>query len=278
MAKFPMLPIWTDAFLADTEHLGSAQLGAYVRLLFTAWRRPDCDLPDDDKFLCKVTRCDLRTWRRYYREPLAALHSVDNGLWIQKRLQETRAKSERFRQHQRDNAQARWSKSNGLDDATAMPTHGTSQDAKKATIKRFDESGNVHDFEQAKANKSNGMGDANAMPPHGNAFHNPYPDSEKKENPRKGFSFFSESVPAHRASASESDAGLGATRGHGRFGAVPETRPIGWEFQPKRWWKPHWRVDDLNFDNDDLERRARYDVWLVRVKAGLVEGKNPDDY
>lgn len=62
MAEFPALPLFTDAYLADTIHLTAAQHGAYLMLLMAAWRLPDCALPNDDKFLAKIARMDKRTW------------------------------------------------------------------------------------------------------------------------------------------------------------------------------------------------------------------------
>jgi uncharacterized protein YdaU (DUF1376 family) len=62
MAEFPALPLFTDAYLADTIHLTAAQHGAYILLLMAAWRLPDCALPNDDKFLAKIARMDKRTW------------------------------------------------------------------------------------------------------------------------------------------------------------------------------------------------------------------------
>lgn len=62
MAEFPALPLFTDAYLADTIHLTAAQHGAYMLMLMAAWRTKDCALPNDDEFLARVTRMDKRTW------------------------------------------------------------------------------------------------------------------------------------------------------------------------------------------------------------------------
>lgn len=56
MAEHPMLPLWTDALLGDTQHLSQAEFGAYVLMLIVAWRTPGCCLPDDDRYLANVTR------------------------------------------------------------------------------------------------------------------------------------------------------------------------------------------------------------------------------
>lgn len=48
MSSFPSLPLFTDAFLADTGHLSAQETGAYLLLLMMAWRLPECRLPDND--------------------------------------------------------------------------------------------------------------------------------------------------------------------------------------------------------------------------------------
>lgn len=63
MAEFPVFPIFTDAYLADTRHLTAAQHGAYLLLLISAWRMPDCALPNDDKLLARFASMDARTWK-----------------------------------------------------------------------------------------------------------------------------------------------------------------------------------------------------------------------
>lgn len=64
MAKFPSMPLFTDAYMADTRHLTAAQHGAYLLMLMTAWRMPDGMLPNDDDFLSRICCMDKRTWQR----------------------------------------------------------------------------------------------------------------------------------------------------------------------------------------------------------------------
>ncbi|ACL63205.1 DUF1376 domain-containing protein [Methylobacterium nodulans] len=45
MSAYPSLPLFTDAFIADTGHLSAAETGAYLMLLMVAWRSPGCSLP-----------------------------------------------------------------------------------------------------------------------------------------------------------------------------------------------------------------------------------------
>ncbi|WP_426163060.1 DUF1376 domain-containing protein [Sandarakinorhabdus sp. DWP1-3-1] len=62
MADFPALPLWTDAYLADTRHLTTLEHGAYLLLLMEAWRRPTCSLPDDDRLLARLAGLAMDDW------------------------------------------------------------------------------------------------------------------------------------------------------------------------------------------------------------------------
>ncbi len=86
MAKFPALMLWTDAFIADTHHLSMQEVGAYVRLLMTAWRRPTCDLPDDEVFLARSVGATGRQWAKVGPVVMAFWDQGENGCFTQKRL------------------------------------------------------------------------------------------------------------------------------------------------------------------------------------------------
>lgn len=53
MAKFPSLPLFTDALIADTFHLDDAEFGRYIRLLMVAWRSPGTLIPNDPTWISK---------------------------------------------------------------------------------------------------------------------------------------------------------------------------------------------------------------------------------
>lgn len=86
MAEFPAIPLWTDALLGDTTHLSAAEFGAYMLMLITAWRSPDCDLPNDDKYLSKVCRLPPMMWRQSKSVLLEFWDTDDAGRLHQKRL------------------------------------------------------------------------------------------------------------------------------------------------------------------------------------------------
>lgn len=58
MAEFAALPIFTDAIIADTQHLDDAEFGRYVRLLIVTWRSPRCEIPNDKAWIAKRLRLD----------------------------------------------------------------------------------------------------------------------------------------------------------------------------------------------------------------------------
>ena len=121
MAKFPALPLFTDAYMADTRHLSTIQHGAYLLLLMTAWRMPDCTLPNDDSFLCRISGMDHRTWKNN-KAVILEFFNVDNsGRLYQKRLNKERNYVVQLSNKNSDASKARWLKYNNSDDANAMP-------------------------------------------------------------------------------------------------------------------------------------------------------------
>ncbi|WP_052757299.1 YdaU family protein [Sphingobium chungbukense] len=87
MAEFPSLPLFTDAYLADTMHLTTTEHGAYLLLLMASWRSPGCCLPDDDARLARYTKLTLDKWRKM-RPTLEQFFRVRDGFWHQARLQD----------------------------------------------------------------------------------------------------------------------------------------------------------------------------------------------
>jgi len=86
MAELVALPLFTDAYLADTRHLNATQHGAYLLLLMMAWRTPDCALPDDDKILASWASMDLRSWKAVKPIVMAFWKKGEDGKWRQDRL------------------------------------------------------------------------------------------------------------------------------------------------------------------------------------------------
>jgi uncharacterized protein YdaU (DUF1376 family) len=102
MSRFPSLPLFTDAFIADTMHLNATETGAYLMLLMVAWRSPDCRLPDDDSKLCRWARVDPRLWHRI-RPKVMEYWNLSDGFWTQKRLLLERDKVRKYAARSRVN-------------------------------------------------------------------------------------------------------------------------------------------------------------------------------
>ena len=90
MASYPSMPLWTDAYLADTRHLSTTEHGAYLLLLMVAWRRPECNLPDDDKLLARFAGLGPRQWKNI-KDAVMEFWTLEDGCWTQKRLLKERS-------------------------------------------------------------------------------------------------------------------------------------------------------------------------------------------
>lgn len=85
MALYPALPLFTDAYLADTRHLTTEEHGAYLLLLMFAWRSAGCKLEDNDKTLARIAGLSPTKWRRL-KPVVAQFFTVEDGAWRQKKL------------------------------------------------------------------------------------------------------------------------------------------------------------------------------------------------
>ena len=85
MVAYPAMPLFTDAYLADTRHLTTEQHGAYLLLLMCAWRSRACAFADDDGALARIAGLSPTKWRRM-RPVLAGFFDIRDGLWRQGKL------------------------------------------------------------------------------------------------------------------------------------------------------------------------------------------------
>ncbi|MCY3732941.1 MAG: DUF1376 domain-containing protein, partial [Chloroflexi bacterium] len=115
MAEFPAMPLWTDAYIADTQHLTNEEHGVYLRLLMFAWRPPEGCLPDDGLRLAIMVGVTSRVWARL-KPTVMAFWTLTDGKWSQKRLTAERdfaiEKRERNRAAGKASAAARSLKNN----------------------------------------------------------------------------------------------------------------------------------------------------------------------
>jgi uncharacterized protein YdaU (DUF1376 family) len=82
--KLPYMPMWIADYLADTTHLDCRQHGAYFLLLCAYWQKQG-PLPDNDRHLAAITKSTPHAWRAM-RETLAEFFTVNDGLWVHKRV------------------------------------------------------------------------------------------------------------------------------------------------------------------------------------------------
>lgn len=87
MAELPVLPVTTDAFLADTSHMSAEAVGAYTRILFVMWRHGG-RLADDDRELARIAGLSLFRWRQV-ADVVRRCLTVAGGQVSQKRLTAT---------------------------------------------------------------------------------------------------------------------------------------------------------------------------------------------
>ncbi len=85
MADFPALSLWTDAYIADTQHLTNEEHGVYLRLLMFAWRSKECGLPNDDRRLALMVGVGAKKWAAL-KSVVMSFWTLKDGLWTQKRL------------------------------------------------------------------------------------------------------------------------------------------------------------------------------------------------
>ena len=114
MATFPALPLWTDAYLSDTDHLTFEEHGVYLRLLMMIWRNPECRVPNDAKWICRR----LRVTQEYFDQtvlPILEEYLDNTGNYItSRRLQREYEYVRKKASQQRVRAKSRWIKEKGV--------------------------------------------------------------------------------------------------------------------------------------------------------------------
>lgn len=108
MSKKPAaIPLFADAYLADTTHLTTEEHGAYLLLLMAAWRQEDCALPNDDRKLARIAGMSRQKWAAV-RDTIIEFWTVEDGRIFQHRLRRERAWVAQKSEGSRKSARARW--------------------------------------------------------------------------------------------------------------------------------------------------------------------------
>lgn len=102
MADLNIMPVFTDAYLADTTHLSREQHGSYMLLLLAMWRAGG-RLKNDPEFLMRVAKCGEKAWPKTWAV-LEPLLQVDADFVSQKRLASEYARAEAKVKLNRENA------------------------------------------------------------------------------------------------------------------------------------------------------------------------------
>jgi uncharacterized protein YdaU (DUF1376 family) len=113
MAEFPAMPLFTDAYLADCDHLTDCEHGRYLLMLIHMWRAPGRRFPNDDAWLARKFRRTVEQVRAELR-PLLEEFFATTGNWLfHKRLEREFAHLTRTSRKQSDRAKSRWEKEKG---------------------------------------------------------------------------------------------------------------------------------------------------------------------
>ncbi len=90
MSKAPSMPMYWDAYLADTTHLDTTEHGAYLLLLAAMWRR-NGTVPDDDRDNARIVGLSAVKWRKVKARFCETINGfeVENGEISQRKLRKT---------------------------------------------------------------------------------------------------------------------------------------------------------------------------------------------
>lgn len=117
MADFAALPLFTDALIADTQHLDDEEFGRYMRLLIVCWRSPQCRMPNDPAWICKRLRVETLRYDSVVKPLIEEFFSHDADAdadaykWItQKRLKKEWKYTFEKREKNKAAAKSRWDK------------------------------------------------------------------------------------------------------------------------------------------------------------------------
>lgn len=106
MAELPILPLKTDALIADTTHMSAEEMGSYCRILIAMWRH-GAKLPDSPLELSRIAGVTEKRWAKISERVLRPM-IVSCGFLSQKRLTTTWFEVEQLRKKRADAANRRW--------------------------------------------------------------------------------------------------------------------------------------------------------------------------
>ena len=276
MAKLPVLPLYTDAFVADTLHLTPEEVGAYLLLLMAAWRTPDCTLPDNDQILARIARVSPQKWRLIKGQLRAFWESQPGGKLSQKRLSKEHSKALSNMRAQTANSHARKSfKNKNTDGSMDVPVddppidpptnRGKTTDASKGDPRTITPYPYPYPYEESGSVVPYGL-----APTHKPAATAPQPEQSEKQL----------SSEAKLGRIDEIFAGSGAVIVNtSRFGDwerwgydwALDVEPTLREIAARK--GPEWSPRTLTFFDQPIAER--YQARLAGAKPARPAGKNP---
>ena len=142
MAQFPALPLWTDAYLADTKHLTTLEHGVYLLLLIAMWRAGG-SLPNDDRKLARFAGVQTNQWFRIRPTMMEFMRVSVDGLSIsQGRLSDELQYVRDHAKKQASNARTRWQKDT-VPPASVQQRHSESLNSSDAIPLKDKETGDA---------------------------------------------------------------------------------------------------------------------------------------
>lgn len=137
MSQAPSMPLYCDAYLADTMHLSLEEHGAYLKLLMITWRNNGAPLPDDDARLARMLGVTVPRWRERLRPVLVEFFNIVDETWAQKRLQKewdfTQQKIEKNRENGSKGGRPRSLKNNEIAKANGSVSLNPNQTQPEST-------------------------------------------------------------------------------------------------------------------------------------------------
>jgi uncharacterized protein YdaU (DUF1376 family) len=106
MAELPIMPVKTDALIADTSHMSPEEFGAYMRLLCAMWRHGG-RITEDPEELARIAGVTLKQWAKIAERVLRPM-TAGGGILTQKRLTTTWMDVQTIRQKRSASANKRW--------------------------------------------------------------------------------------------------------------------------------------------------------------------------
>lgn len=79
------MPVYWGDYLADTTHLSTEEHGVYLLLIASYWRRGK-PIPDDEAYLCGITRVS-KFRAKIFRKVLLEFFDLSNGEWTHRRIE-----------------------------------------------------------------------------------------------------------------------------------------------------------------------------------------------